>query len=80
MPEVKDAQPVGITILHLGLVDELDLDGLRTVLQSYDNRYVAIRDAVLETEPSFDESRLTQLDLADLLVEPPVLIADRFRS
>ena len=80
VPEVKDAQSVGITLLHLGLVEDLELDALRTVLQTYDNRYVAIRDAVLETEAGFDESLLSQIDLADLLVDPPVLLADRFRS
>lgn len=80
VPEVKDAQPVGITLLHLTLADGLDLDKLRSVLHSYGNRFVAIRDAVLETETGFDEDLLTTVPLADLLVEPPALIADRWRS
>lgn len=80
VPEVKDAQPVGITLLHLTLVDDLDVDSLRAVLQAYRNRYVAIRDAVLETEPSFDESRLMSIDLSELLTTPAVVLADRWRS
>ena len=80
IPEVKDAQAVGITLLHLQLVDELSTDDLRTVLQSYENRFVAIRDAVLETEAALDEARLATIPLDELLVEPPVQIADRWRS
>ncbi len=80
VPEIKDAQPVGITLLHLQLVDEISADALRTVLQSYENRFVAIRDAVLETESSFDEALLQTVPLDDLLVKPAVNIADGWRS
>ncbi|MEM7096341.1 MAG: SIS domain-containing protein [Actinomycetota bacterium] len=80
VPEVKDAQPVGITLLHLQLVDELTIDQTRAVLQSYQNRFVAIRDAVLETEAAFDEQVLAEVPIDDLLVRPPVLLAERWRA
>lgn len=80
VPEVKDAQPIGMIVLHLQLRDQMTVDELRGVLQAYDNRYIAIRDAVLETEASFDEHQLGAMDPAQLLVDPPVIIADRWRS
>ncbi len=78
VPEVKDAQPIGITLLHLRLAEHLDLDELRPVLQSYRNRFTAIRDAVLETESDFDEAALTGIDLVDLLVVPAATLADQW--
>ena len=80
VPEVKDTQPVGITLLHLKLVDSLTADDLRTVLQSYRNRYVELRDAVLETEASFDESMLGEIPLQELLIAPALVLADRWRT
>ena len=80
VPEVKDAQPVGITLMHVQLVDDITADALRAVLQAYENRFVAIRDAVLETESTFDEERLLTLPLDDLLVKPPVILADGWRD
>ena len=80
VPEVKDTQTVGITLMYLGLVGELSAEQVRAVLTTYRSRYDELRDAVLETEPSFDESLLVSVPLADLLVVPPVLLADRWRS
>jgi len=56
------------------------LNLVRAVLQAYRGRYGQIRDAVLETEPSFDEALLTTIPLDDLLVRPAVLIADHWRA
>jgi len=80
VPEVKDAQTVGITLLYVKLAESLELDRVRAVLQAYRNRFDEIRDAVLETEPSFDEAALTTMPLDELLTRPPVLIADRWRT
>ena len=49
------------------------------VLQGYQGRYGALRDAVTETEPTFDDARLADLDLVDLLTEPVYVLADRWR-
>ena len=54
---MKDAQTVGITLLYIKLADSLELNLVRAVLQAYRSRYEQIRDAVLETEASFDEVR-----------------------
>ena len=51
----------------------------RTVLQGYQGRYGALRDAVTETEPTFDDARLATIDLVDLLTEPVYVLADRWR-
>ena len=80
VPEVKDAQTVGITLLYIKLADSLELNLVRAVLQAYRSRYEQIRDAVLETEASFDEVPLTSIPLDELLVHPVVLIADRWRT
>jgi len=80
VPEVKDAQTVGITLLYIKLADSLELNLVRAVLQAYRSRYEQIRDAVLETEVSFDEVPLTSIPLDELLVHPVVLIADRWRT
>ena len=51
----------------------------RTVLQGYQGRYTALRDAVTETEPTFDDALLATVDLVDLLTEPVYVLADRWR-
>ncbi len=79
VPEVKDTQPVGITLLHLRLVDSPDIDALRTVLQSYQGRYAQLRDIVLETESAFDEALLGSISVEDLLIEPVQQLAARWR-
>ena len=63
VPEVKDGEPTGLTLLHVRLATHLPLPALRAVLQGYRNRYGAIKHAVTETEPVFRD---------DLLVDVPV--------
>jgi hypothetical protein len=53
---------------------------VRAVLQAYRGRYDEIRDAVLETESSFDEVALTSIPLDELLTRPAVVVADRWRT
>jgi glucosamine--fructose-6-phosphate aminotransferase (isomerizing) len=79
VPEVKDNQAVGITLLHARFVPHLAADVARTVLQGYQGRYGALRDAVTETSPTFDDSRLAAFDVVDLLTEPVYVLADRWR-
>ena len=80
IPEVKDNQTVGLTLLHVLLHDNLDAAAARGVLQGYRNRYAAIRDAVTETEPSFREDLLGSQSVVDLLTLDVSKLAERWRS
>jgi glucosamine--fructose-6-phosphate aminotransferase (isomerizing) len=79
VPEVKDNVTVGLTLLHARFVDTLTADVARALLQGYQGRYDALRDAVTETAPSFDDTRLARVDVVDLLTEPVYVLADRWR-
>jgi len=79
VPEVKGNQTVGLTLLHVQFVDRLEPAGARTVLQGYRNRYAALKGAVTETEVTFDDSRLAEIEVADLLTLPVYVLADRWR-
>jgi hypothetical protein len=48
-------------------------------LQGYQGRYGALRDAVTETSPTFDDGRLAEFDIVELLTEPVYVLADRWR-
>jgi glucosamine--fructose-6-phosphate aminotransferase (isomerizing) len=61
------------------LADELSPGAARGVLQGYRNRYSAVRDAVMETEPTFREDLLGQQPVVDLLTLPINDLADRWR-
>ena len=80
VPEVKGAQTVGLTLLHLDLHDVLPADVARGVLSGYRHRYTALRGAVTETEPEFDDARLAAVPVVDLLTLPIASLADRWRS
>ena len=43
---------------------------MRGVLDAYRQRYTTLRDAVMETEPEFDEALLGRVPVADLLTRP----------
>jgi glucosamine--fructose-6-phosphate aminotransferase (isomerizing) len=79
VPEVKDNETVGVTLLQARFVDHVPAEVARTVLQGYQGRYGALRDAVTETTPTFDDSRLAEFDVVDLLTEPVYVLADRWR-
>ncbi|MEM8705819.1 MAG: SIS domain-containing protein [Actinomycetota bacterium] len=79
IPEVKDNVTTGLTLLQVKLADELSPGAARGVLQGYRHRYSAVRDAVLETEPTFREDILGQQTVADLLTLPINDLADRWR-
>ena len=79
VPEVKDGQCTGITLLHVRFADSLPVPVLRTVLAGYGNRFGKLEDAVMETEPTFREDILESIPVGDLLVEPILALADRWR-
>jgi glucosamine--fructose-6-phosphate aminotransferase (isomerizing) len=80
VPETKDDRATGLTLLHVRFADRLSVASARGALQGYRNRWSALRDAVLETEPTFREDLLAEVSTADLLVEPIRELADRWRS
>jgi glucosamine--fructose-6-phosphate aminotransferase (isomerizing) len=79
VPEVKDGQTTGITLLHVRFHDRLPAATVRGVLQGYRNRFAALQDAVTETEPTFREDLLADIPVVELLTEPVHQLADRWR-
>ena len=58
VPEVKGAQTVGLTLLHLELRDRLPADVARSVLPGYRNRYARAAAARSpRPSPTFDDAR-----------------------
>ena len=70
VPEIKDKQTVGITLLHVELQDFLSEQAARHVMEGYKDRYTAISDYVTETEPTFRSDILSSIPVADLLIAP----------
>ena len=79
VPEMKDGAATGMTLLHVRFQDHLGVAAARGVLQGYRNRYAALRDAVTETEPTFRDDLLAEIAVVDLLTEPVLDLADRWR-
>jgi glutamine---fructose-6-phosphate transaminase (isomerizing) len=77
VPEVKDNHTTGITLLHVSFRRGLGVPALRTALSGYRERYAALRDAVLETEPSFRDDVLASVDVVELMTTPISDLADR---
>ena len=80
VPEVKNGQVTGITLVHAQFHDRLDPTAARQVLTGYRSRYHALVDAVTETESSFRDELLGDVDIVDLLVEPVHVLARRWRT
>jgi len=80
VPEVKNNETVGLTLLHVRFADMLEPDAMRSVLESYQGRYGALKDAVTETEPAFDDAVLSRVPVVDLLTEPVYVLADQWRQ
>jgi len=80
VPEVKDGEPTGLTLLQVRLKADLPLPALRAVLQGYRNRYGAIKHAVTETEPVFRDDILADVPIVELMTDPVNDLAERWRS
>ena len=80
VPETKDNQTTELTLLHVRFHDQLPAAVAAGVLQGYRGRYAILRDAVTETEPSFQEELLGEIPIVDLLEQPIHLLADKWRS
>ena len=79
VPEVSAGVTTGLTLLHVGLHERLDVGRTRRVLDGYRRRLTTLTSAVRETESSFDEERLARLTLDVLLTEPVSILADEWR-
>ena len=78
VPEVKDGQVTGITLLHARFVPLLDPATAKTVLASYQGRYRALVDAVTEGRPQFADALLGEVPVIDLLTEPVAVLAQHW--
>jgi glucosamine--fructose-6-phosphate aminotransferase (isomerizing) len=78
VPEVKDGQVTGITLLHARFVPLLDPATAKTVLDSYQGRYRALVDAVTEGRPQFSDALLGEVPVIDLLTEPVAVLAQHW--
>ncbi len=80
VPEVKDGETIGITLLHVRFADHLSAAAARGVLSGYRRRLAALHDAVTETEPTFRDDLLAEIPVVELLTQPVSVLADRWRS
>ena len=80
VPEVAGGHVTGLTLLHVDFHERLPAARARTVLEGYRSRLAALRSAVTETEPAFDEALLGELPVASLVTDPVEALADRWRS
>ncbi|HVL92134.1 MAG TPA: SIS domain-containing protein [Acidimicrobiales bacterium] len=80
VPETKDSQVTGMTLLHVRFHERLAPADARAVLAGYRDRFEALVDAVTETEPGFDEEVLGTVPMVELLSSPVHLLADHWRS
>jgi glutamine---fructose-6-phosphate transaminase (isomerizing) len=78
VPEVKDGQVTGITLLHARFVPLLDPATAKSLLGSYQGRYRALVDAVTESRPQFDDALLGQVPVIELLTEPVAVLAQHW--
>ena len=79
IPEIRQGDVCGITLLHARFADRLPGDVMRGVLEGYQARYGALVDAVTETVPFHDE-RLAELPVIDLLTSPVHVLAEAWKG
>jgi glucosamine--fructose-6-phosphate aminotransferase (isomerizing) len=75
IPEVKDGQVTGMTLLHVRFAPLLSPELAKSVLQAYQGRYTALVDAVTEAQPNFDDRVLGVVPMVQLLTQPVALLA-----
>ncbi|MFP5326641.1 MAG: glucosamine-6-phosphate synthase, partial [Acidimicrobiia bacterium] len=79
VPEAKDGEVCGLTLLQVRFAERLDAETFAEVLKGYRGRLGAIADAVTETEPTFRKEVLADLDVAEVLTVPVHILADRWK-
>ena len=80
VPEVKDQETVGLTLLHIRLEKYVDEHIAKQILEGYQNRYEKLYDFVTETEPTFRSDLLSTIPLSDLLMSPIEDLAELWRN
>jgi len=80
VPETEGQKVEAILLLHVEFEERLDAVAARQVLTGYRGRYSALVDAVTETEPEFDDTKLAEMPILELLVEPVRVLADNWRT
>jgi glucosamine--fructose-6-phosphate aminotransferase (isomerizing) len=75
VPEAKDGQVTGITLLHARFAELLPPEVAKAVLSGYQGRYTALVDAVTELRPRFDDDVLGSVPIVDLLTQPVAVLA-----
>jgi glucosamine--fructose-6-phosphate aminotransferase (isomerizing) len=75
IPEVKDGQVTGLTLLHVDFAGVLSPEEAKSVLQAYQGRYTALVDAVTEAQPHFDDLVLGRVPMIELLTQPVAVLA-----
>jgi glucosamine--fructose-6-phosphate aminotransferase (isomerizing) len=78
IPEIRQGTVDGLTLLHARFAGRLPGETMRAVLEGYQSRYGALVDAVTETA-SFDDDRLGELPVIDLLTSPVHVLAEAWR-
>jgi glucosamine--fructose-6-phosphate aminotransferase (isomerizing) len=79
VPETKGNEVTGITLLQVQFHDRVPAEVAVAVLEGYQTRFAALRDAVTEIEPTFRDEVLADVPVVDLLVEPVHVLAERWR-
>jgi glucosamine--fructose-6-phosphate aminotransferase (isomerizing) len=79
VPETKGNEVTGIALLHVAFHDRVPAEVAAAVLDGYQTRLAALRDAVTEIEPAFRDEVLAEVPVVDLLVEPVHVLAERWR-
>jgi glucosamine--fructose-6-phosphate aminotransferase (isomerizing) len=80
VPETKGSEATAITSLHVEFRDRLEPAVARAVLEGYQERFAAIREAVTEREPTFREELLGELPVTDLLTQPVHFLATHWQD
>jgi glucosamine--fructose-6-phosphate aminotransferase (isomerizing) len=80
VPEVREDETTGLSLLHVQLADSLSLSTLRSVLRGYRGRYQALKDAVTETEPTFRDDLIATIPIVELMTEPIYDLAEHWRA
>lgn len=78
VPEADGGVVCGITLMHVQFRETLPASEARGVLEGYRDRYAALVDAVTETEATFNDERLEQIPLLELLTQPVRVLAEHW--
>ncbi|HMS24114.1 MAG TPA: SIS domain-containing protein [Acidimicrobiia bacterium] len=78
VPEISRSQTIGLTLLHIDVDESISVAARKRVLEGYKQRLFALRDAVTEVQDTFDENRLGEISIMELLTDPVVVLAQRW--